>query len=72
MHVWHHLGVYAFRRERLLDYPGLPPTESERRERLEQLRAVAAGWGIRVLASSEPAFGVDTAQDLEALRARMG
>ena len=71
VHVWHHLGVYAFRRPRLLAFPDLPPTEAERAERLEQLRAVGAGWGIRVLEASEPAFGVDTQEDLDALRARL-
>lgn len=71
VHVWHHLGVYAFRRPRLRAFPDLPPTEAEQRERLEQLRAMGAGWGIRVLPSSEPAFGVDTQEDLDELRRRV-
>lgn len=71
IHVWHHLGVYAFRRERLLAFPDLPPTQSEREERLEQLRALDAGWGIRVLPATRPAFGVDTPADLAALRAHL-
>lgn len=64
--VLHHVGIYAFRRERLLAFPDLPPTEGEARERLEQLRALEHGWRIRVLDASRPAFGVDTRADYEA------
>ncbi len=63
--VMHHVGIYAFRRERLLAFPGLPRTENERRERLEQLRALDHGWRIRVLTASGPAFGIDTRADYE-------
>lgn len=64
--VLHHLGLYAFRRERLLAFPELPRTPGEQRERLEQLRALEHGWRIRVLDASQPAFGVDTREDYEA------
>lgn len=70
--VLHHLGVYAFDRARLLAFPGLPPTEGEQRERLEQLRALEHGWRIRVLRARAPAFGIDTPADLARLRARLG
>lgn len=62
----HHVGIYAFRRDRLLEFPGLSRTENERRERLEQLRALDHGWRIRVLTASQPAFGIDTREDYAA------
>jgi 3-deoxy-manno-octulosonate cytidylyltransferase (CMP-KDO synthetase) len=64
--ILHHVGIYAFRRDRLLAFPELAPTASERAERLEQLRALDHGWRIRVLDASAPAFGVDTREDYEA------
>ncbi len=70
--VLHHLGVYAFRRESLLAFAALPPSPSERRERLEQLRALDAGWRVRVLRAHGPAFGIDTPEDLARLRRRLG
>jgi 3-deoxy-manno-octulosonate cytidylyltransferase (CMP-KDO synthetase) len=70
--VLHHLGVYAFDRARLLGFPALAPTAGERRERLEQLRALEHGWRIRVLRARAPAFGIDTPADLARLRARLG
>ena len=63
--VLHHGGVYAFRRERLLDFTALKPTARERSERLEQLRALGHGWRIKVLDASRPAFGVDTREDYD-------
>jgi 3-deoxy-manno-octulosonate cytidylyltransferase (CMP-KDO synthetase) len=59
------VGIYAFRRERLLAFAALPPTPRERDERLEQLRALGHGWRIRVLEASARAFGVDTREDYE-------
>jgi 3-deoxy-manno-octulosonate cytidylyltransferase (CMP-KDO synthetase) len=69
--VLHHLGLYAFRRDRLLEFPSLPETEGERRERLEQLRALEHGWRIRVLDASAPAFGVDTRADYDEFLRRL-
>lgn len=59
-----HLGIYAFRRDALLAFPGLPPGALERVECLEQLRALEAGWRIRVLPARGEALGVDTPADL--------
>jgi 3-deoxy-manno-octulosonate cytidylyltransferase (CMP-KDO synthetase) len=61
----HHVGVYAWRRQRLLDFAALRPTPREKAERLEQLRALENGWRIRVLRSSRPAFGIDTREDYD-------
>jgi len=64
--ILHHVGIYAFRRDRLLAFPGLAPTVREQTERLEQLRALEHGWRIRVLRAGAPAFGIDTRGDYEA------
>lgn len=68
-----HVGVYGWRREALLDFASRPPSALERAEGLEQLRALEAGWAIRVLPARGTPFGIDTPDDLaraEALLAR--
>jgi 3-deoxy-manno-octulosonate cytidylyltransferase (CMP-KDO synthetase) len=66
--LWHHIGIYAFRRATLEKFTRLPPSPLEKRERLEQLRALEAGMVIgAVVIPSEP-FGVDTPEDLERAR----
>jgi 3-deoxy-manno-octulosonate cytidylyltransferase (CMP-KDO synthetase) len=67
--VHHHIGIYAFRRESLLRFAALPPSPLERRERLEQLRALEAGMSIGVASIDTAPFGVDTPADLERARA---
>lgn len=68
---WHHLGVYAFKRERLHAFVNLPPSELEQTEKLEQLRALEAGWKIYLQPARSFARGIDTPDDLEAARRRM-
>jgi 3-deoxy-manno-octulosonate cytidylyltransferase (CMP-KDO synthetase) len=65
----HHIGMYAYRREALARFVSLPASTLEKRERLEQLRALEAGmrFGVRVV-DSVP-LGVDTPGDLERARA---
>jgi 3-deoxy-manno-octulosonate cytidylyltransferase (CMP-KDO synthetase) len=58
-----HVGIYAFRRARLLDYVRLPAGTLADLESLEQLRALEAGWTIAVERASRPAFGIDTPDD---------
>jgi 3-deoxy-D-manno-octulosonate cytidylyltransferase len=58
-----HVGIYAFRRQRLLDYVRLPESRLATLESLEQLRALEAGWTIAVLLASRPAAGIDTPED---------
>ncbi len=67
----HHIGLYVFRRAALDRFVALPPAVIERREGLEQLRAVAAGMRIDVALIDDPVFGVDTPEDLEMARQRM-
>ena len=67
--VWHHIGVYAWRRPALARFVGLPPSPLERRERLEQLRALEAGMRIDAAIVGGVPLGVDTPADLARARA---
>ncbi len=69
--LYHHIGLYAFRRAALDRFVGLPPSPLERRERLEQLRALEAGMRIDVAIVEAVPLGVDTAEDLETARAML-
>lgn len=65
---WHHIGLYVYRREALARFVSLPPHPLERRERLEQLRALAAGMRIDAARVDTVPLGVDTPGDLEIAR----
>lgn len=67
--LYHHIGLYAYRRAALERFVALPPSPLERREGLEQLRALENGMRIDVALVDKPAFGVDTPADLERARA---
>lgn len=60
-----HLGIYAFRREFLLKFVQLPPSELEKTEKLEQLRALENGFAIKVLITPHDSIGVDRPEDVE-------
>jgi len=66
--LYHHIGLYAYRREALTRFVALPPSALEQRERLEQLRALEAGMRIDVALTTNPIFGVDTPEHLEKAR----
>jgi 3-deoxy-manno-octulosonate cytidylyltransferase (CMP-KDO synthetase) len=66
--LYHHIGLYAYRRAALERFVALPPSPLEQRERLEQLRALEAGMRIDVAIVDSVPLGVDTAEDLEAAR----
>jgi 3-deoxy-manno-octulosonate cytidylyltransferase (CMP-KDO synthetase) len=66
--LYHHIGLYAFRRNALERFVALPPSPLERRERLEQLRALEAGMRIDVAVVDTVPLGVDTPEDLETAR----
>jgi 3-deoxy-manno-octulosonate cytidylyltransferase (CMP-KDO synthetase) len=68
MPLYHHIGLYAFRREVLERFVDLPPTALEIRERLEQLRALEAGLRIDVALVDTVPLGVDTPADLARAR----
>jgi len=67
----HHIGIYAYRRAALDRFVALPPAALERRERLEQLRALAAGLRIDAALVDEVPLGVDTPEDLAEARRRL-
>lgn len=66
--LWHHIGLYAFRRTALARFVALPPGVLERRERLEQLRALENGMCIECVRVDTVPIGVDTPADLEKAR----
>jgi 3-deoxy-manno-octulosonate cytidylyltransferase (CMP-KDO synthetase) len=67
--VYHHIGIYAYRRAALDRLATLPPSALEQRERLEQLRALEDGMTIGVALVDTIPLGVDTPRDLERARA---
>jgi 3-deoxy-manno-octulosonate cytidylyltransferase (CMP-KDO synthetase) len=67
--LYHHIGLYAYRRAALERFVRLPPSPLEQRERLEQLRALEAGMRIDVGLVDTVPLGVDTSDDLAAARA---
>jgi len=66
--LFHHIGLYAWRRSALERFVALPPSPLEQRERLEQLRALEAGMRIDVALVDSVPLGVDTPADLERAR----
>lgn len=67
--LYHHIGLYAYRRAALERFVRLPPSPLEKREKLEQLRALEAGMRIDVEIVDTVPLGVDTPEDLERARA---
>jgi len=62
---WQHIGLYAFRKEFLLTLTALPPSDLERREKLEQLRILENGYKIKTVICPTPSLGIDTPEDVE-------
>jgi 3-deoxy-manno-octulosonate cytidylyltransferase (CMP-KDO synthetase) len=62
---WHHIGLYAYRREFLAWFASAPPSPLEQAERLEQLRAIEAGKRITVARVESATPGIDTEADLD-------
>lgn len=67
--IWRHVGVYGYRREALARFTAAPPSPLERREKLEQLRAMELGLSIWAAVVAEAPLSVDSPADLEAARA---
>lgn len=65
-----HLGIYAYRRDALLEISSLPPSPLEQAEKLEQLRMLQSGGTILVAVVEHSASGIDTAADYAAFVAR--
>jgi 3-deoxy-manno-octulosonate cytidylyltransferase (CMP-KDO synthetase) len=70
--LWHHIGLYAWRRSALARFVTLPPSPLELREKLEQLRALEAGMRIDVAFVDTVPLGVDTPRDLARACALLG
>ena len=68
--LWHHIGVYGWRRASLARFVRQPPSKLELAEKLEQLRALELGMAITVGKIANAPGGVDTIEDLEAARLR--
>jgi 3-deoxy-manno-octulosonate cytidylyltransferase (CMP-KDO synthetase) len=66
--LYHHIGLYAYRRAALERFVKLPPSAGERREKLEQLRALDNGMRIDAMVVKSVPLGVDTPEDLERAR----
>jgi 3-deoxy-manno-octulosonate cytidylyltransferase (CMP-KDO synthetase) len=67
--VWRHVGVYGYRRDALARFNAAPPSPLERRENLEQLRALELGLSLWAAVADDAPISVDTADDLAAARA---
>lgn len=67
--LFHHIGLYAYRRTALARFVRLPPSPLEKREKLEQLRAIEAGMRIDIVVVDTVPLGVDTPEDLDRARA---
>ena len=71
-HPWMlHIGIYAYRREFLLELTQLPPSRLEQLEKLEQLRALEAGARIQVAIVEHHSVGIDTPEDYARFVARL-
>ncbi|WP_404286518.1 3-deoxy-manno-octulosonate cytidylyltransferase [Microvirga sp. RSM25] len=66
--LYHHIGLYAYRRKALQRFVGLAPSPLEMREKLEQLRALEAGMRIDAVVVDDVPLGVDTPHDLDRAR----
>lgn len=67
-----HLGIYAYRRETLLEFETLPPGELERIEQLEQLRWLENGFKMRVALTEHDSVSVDVPEDVQRVESLMG
>ena len=67
--LYHHIGLYAYRRAALDLFIAAPPSYLEKREKLEQLRALNLGLHVQVAVVDTVPLGVDTQEDLERARA---
>lgn len=69
--LYHHVGVYAFRRDFLLQYTKLPQTPLEKIESLEQLRVLEHGYKIRVCLTEGNTLEINTPKEYKEAQLRM-
>ena len=70
--LFHHVGIYAYTRDALTRFVKTPPSALEKREKLEQLRALEAGMSIAVARVDSVPLSVDTPEDLAKARKLLG
>ena len=63
-----HIGIYAFRKQALMDFYSLPMQSLEASEKLEQLRYLEFGKRIKMIETNDKSIGIDTPEDLEKAR----
>lgn len=68
LRYFQHIGIYAFRKEALMDFAHLPMQSLESTEKLEQLRYLEYGKRIKMIETSHKSIGIDTPEDLEKAR----
>ena len=68
VHYFQHIGIYAFRKQALLDFYSLPMKSLEASEKLEQLRYLEFGKRIKMVETTHVGIGIDTVEDLEKAR----
>ena len=68
VHYMQHIGIYAFRKQALLDFYNLPTKSLEASEKLEQLRYLEFGKRIKMVETADKSIGIDTPEDLEKAR----
>jgi 3-deoxy-manno-octulosonate cytidylyltransferase (CMP-KDO synthetase) len=66
--IYKHIGLYVYRRDSLLEFTKLPPTDLEQVEKLEQLRMLENGIKIKIVVTELESLSVDTPEDLEKAR----
>ncbi|MGE5679696.1 MAG: 3-deoxy-manno-octulosonate cytidylyltransferase [Bacillota bacterium] len=66
--IFKHVGLYVYRRDALLRFTTLPPTDLEQIEKLEQLRMLENGFKIKIVVTELESLSVDTPEDLERAR----
>ena len=66
--IYKHIGLYVFRKDALLKFTKLKPTDLENAEKLEQLRMIENGIKIKIVVTELDSIGVDTPEDLEKAR----
>lgn len=62
---YRHIGIYAFKKEKMMEFAALPPSDNEKYYKLEQLRALDNGIPIKVVLTRYPYKGVDSIEDLQ-------
>jgi|SRR5690554_2177863 len=66
--IYKHIGLYVFRKDYLLKFTNLKPTDLEKTEKLEQLRMLENGFKIKIVTTEFDSLSVDTPEDLENAR----